>query len=391
VPGINGTTILIILLFLKSFPHWQPFCKLNYNPPDLAKSLLGLFAVVTFSIIYSNVVYGYQSLPLIDYFIKLKRWFMFIFLYFLYKHELTTRKKIKYALMAMAIGIFLEGVFVVKAVFLSGRWRAYGTIGQANELGQFFSTYFLIPLILLIHERGIIKKIFFSIIIVLSLYGIVLTLSRGGFLVFAISALIFLFFRSRKLAIILMVFSVFFYGTFQNILPKKVVSRIEETFAKNEATRSVNGIPIEASAYSRIPLAKAGLIMFKENPLLGKGFMSYNLLVPRFKYGGQFGIDHPKASHDMHIRILAELGIVGYVFFISIFINSSKLGYTTFKLASHDRDKDIGIITLCASIAFVIGCLFGDRFFRGILITYFFVLSALCYNLYCIISRERLT
>jgi len=389
IPGINGTTILIILLFIKSYSHQKPQVTNKYNPPNLGLPIVCLFVVTIFSIISSTTLYDYQSYPLIDYFIKLKRWFIFVFLYFIYAREITTKKRIYYTLLALTAGLFIEGSYVLKAMILAGRLRTYGTIGNANELAQFFSSYFLIPLVLLLYKKKISYKLFCISTLILALNGIVSTLSRGGFLCAIIAIIIYIFAKSKRLAVLLTALVVVFSGTLYSLLPEKMLSRIEETFVeKHNGYQNIGGVTVESSAYSRIPLLKGGLIMFKENPIFGKGFMAFPQLIPGFKYGGQFGVDHRKASHNMHIRILSEMGIAGYIFFIFIFINSVRMGYLLYEKTSDRFSKDIGIVLICSTATFLIGCLFGDRFFRGILITYFFVIASCCYNLYCLEFSE---
>jgi len=404
IPGLNGTTIIIILFFLRSISTKESLMKVK-EIPSLDFPIFALFTLTFFSIILSTLLFEYQILPLKDYFTKLYRWFLFIFLYFIFRRELNSKNKIILALGALSLGLFLEGAFVFKAVTLSGRLRAYGTIGQSNELSQFFSSYLIVPLALLLYEKkntvnlsaprvqgvkgfksttkycdsSFFLKIFYSSALLLSLYGVVVSLSRGGFLSTFMVFAIYLLAKSKKTFIILLLLILGFSGTFYTLLPEKVINRINETFVEEEVT---DEITLERSALSRVPLAKAGIEMFKESPLFGKGFMSYPILVPQYKYGGQFGIERPKASHNMHIRILSELGILGYIFFFLIFYNSIKIGFFLYKRSTIKFNKEIGVVVICSAISFLVGCLFGDRFFRGTLITYFFLLSAISYNLY---------
>lgn len=395
IKGLNGTTILILLLFYKSFS--QPKTAVIADGiKDLKVPIYGLFFVTFFSIIFSTILYEHQTLPLIKYFEKMWRWLLYIFLYFVCRRELVTKKMIIYALTAISIGLFIEGGFVLKAYVLAGRLRSYGTFANSNELAQFFSSYFLVSVALLLFEKRLIHKLFFSGAVLLTLFGIVSSLSRGGFLCTIMAAAVFVFFRSKKIFIFLVVICSLSFGTFYNLLPDKVTDRIEETFVEETEHRrygdsTLGGVGIEGSAFSRIPLIKGGMVMFKENPLFGKGFMSFPRLIHRFKYGGQYGIEpgHVKASHNMHIRILSELGLVGYFFFLLIFYYSIRMGYALFKIGSDQFEKDTGIVFICIALTFLVGCLFGDRFFRGILTTYYFVVASCVYNLYCLNSSKK--
>ena len=116
----------------------------------------------------SNLFESYQTKPLISYFEKLYHWFIYILLYVVCQRELSSKNKIYFALLAITIGLFAEGAFVAKAIFLSGRLRTYGTIGQSNELALFFSCYFLIPLILFFPEKRMFYKLFYLFVVFIS-------------------------------------------------------------------------------------------------------------------------------------------------------------------------------------------------------------------------------
>lgn len=392
IPGLNVTSFIIALLLIKSLSNYSIIEHKNLiNVPNLNKVILFLFVWSLLSILFSKIYYTHQTLPLFEYFEKLYRWFIYILLYIVYKRELSSKNRIYYALIAIAIGVCAEGIFVAKALILSDRFRTYGTIGQPNELALFFSCYILVQLLFFIHEKRFSYKSILLGAIILSLIGITSTLSRGGLLVVFIVTTGFIVFKLKTKGIIIILIGSIFSGTLYNLLPETVTNRLDETFVdESEGGRSIGDISVERSAYSRIPLAKAGLIMFSESPIWGKGFMSYPLLVSRYEYGGQYGIDRMKASHNMHIRVLSELGLVGYFLFIRIFYNSFRTGLQLYSNKSLEkRDNDLGAILCLICAGFLIGCLFGDRFFRGTLISYFFAISAACYNILVLDNSSR--
>lgn len=181
IPGLNMTSFIIILLFIKSYSENKNEVPVNKEVSNLTRVIFILLIWCILSIILSRLVYTHQTLPLISYFEKLYRWFIFIFLYFVYKRELTTKEKVYYALFALSIGVLAEAAYVVKALMLSGRLRTYGTIGQSNELALFFGCYLLIQVLFFLHVKKLIYKLFFLASIFLSLTGVASTLSRGGY------------------------------------------------------------------------------------------------------------------------------------------------------------------------------------------------------------------
>lgn len=396
VPGLNGTAIVILLLYYMSYSNRQtPSMQSSLNPPSLNFPIKGLCVVTLISIITSKLFYSHQVNDWMYYFTAAWRWFIYIFLYFVYKKELKSREEINNILLCIVAGLFLEGLIIFKEVAVTGRARAYGTYFNPNELAQFFSSYFLITIICFFNVKKMTLKAFCIGALGLTMFSITSSLSRGGFMCFAMSLCIYTFFKSKKIFYATVIACVLFSGAVYSLLPDKIVARINETFVEEGEHRKygsnvVGGVAVEGSALSRMPLIKGGLEMFKESPILGKGFNAFYLLIGKYKYGAQFGLEleRRKASHNMHIKILSEMGLAGYFFFLLIFFNSYRLGVKLYSKSKEKYVKEIAIALICTVLAFLIGCLFGDRFNRGILITYYFALSAVCYNLYLLETEE---
>lgn len=76
-----------------------------------------------------------------------------------------------------------------------------------------------------------------------------------------------------------------------------------------ESYLSVSG---NSSDNLRAELIRYGLELFAENPLLGYGLNNYQL----FHWSGLY-------SHNNYIEVLVSLGIMGFLIYYSIFINST--------------------------------------------------------------------
>ena len=71
---------------------------------------------------------------------------------------------------------------------------------------------------------------------------------------------------------------------------------------------------------------KVAIQVFKNNKLFGVGLKSYREEVKNKKYDRDASI-HP---HQIHFEILSELGIVGYILFLSVFIFNIILAVKSF-------------------------------------------------------------
>lgn len=75
-----------------------------------------------------------------------------------------------------------------------------------------------------------------------------------------------------------------------------------------------------ATLNGRAKLWEVSIQMFVEHPILGTGFNSFNLLANEtgVRYGGSLGAEWKYQGHNSYLQILGELGIVGFVLFMSL-------------------------------------------------------------------------
>lgn len=71
---------------------------------------------------------------------------------------------------------------------------------------------------------------------------------------------------------------------------------------------------------------KHAVSMFKDHPILGNGWRTFKYYIVT-----RFGMDNPNDAHNIYLQLLAEVGIVGFLFFITYFLSSWKATYTAIK------------------------------------------------------------
>lgn len=172
-----------------------------------------------------------------------------------------------------------DGTFVS---FFRVRW--FGMFNDPNDLGLAL----VLPVPFLV-DRLLNKKYALVVLCLpLLVYGLYLTNSRGAMLSLLASVFIYLVLRYRSLkgcvVGLILAFVLIILGP----------SRMADISAS------------EASAYGRIEAWYEGFQMFKSSPLFGVG-------------AGRFTDYNPLTAHNSYLLVLAEMGIVGSLFFLGFF------------------------------------------------------------------------
>ena len=169
-----------------------------------------------------------------------------------------------------------------------------GIFGDPNDFALLINSFFPFVIVRLFEKgiRGWQRLLLFAVgtVNVLAIYY---TNSRGGFIALL---LILTFFAFKRWGLVKgLIAGAIFFAAAIAISP----------------SRFMDLSPNEASASGRIFAWIEGLVMLKARPIFGVGF-------------DQFTIVHGRAAHSAFIECLAELGLVGYLAWISIIFTSFK-------------------------------------------------------------------
>ncbi len=181
-----------------------------------------------------------------------------------------------------------RGYDVIGRTPLLGRIRWVGIFGDPNDLALLINSFF--PLLLLYSTgRGVGRGVRFLSILAgaVFLLAVYYTDSRGGFL--ALAAVLVLFAYKR-------------WGFLRAFL---VASGAFVAIFLVGLGRMTNLSPYEASASGRVFAWIHGLVMLKNNPVIGIGFQ-------------EFYANHGLAAHSAFIECMAELGLVGYLVWMTL-------------------------------------------------------------------------
>jgi O-antigen ligase len=117
----------------------------------------------------------------------------------------------------------------------------------------------------------------------------------------------------------------------------------------------------------RVDIWKVGWRMVEANPIHGVGSGNFTtasihyLLQPGKLVRDDFIVDTPKVAHNTYLQILAELGIVGFLLFITILLFSFVCAVKAHRAAAAAGDRELDIIARATVVA--LAALFAAYFF----------------------------
>ncbi len=215
--------------------------------------------------------------------------------------------------------IFGKNIFGFKS-YMPGRLASF--FNDELRIGHYYHAFCLIILCFILQKLNYkkLKKFkYFSninIIILLSFFFIFISFiigERSNFIktFIMISLFIFLFekqFIKRKIFIFLLLIGLIYSIISLNESYKsRFLKQLILPFIKNPISY------VEKSSY--IDHYKAGIQIFNENKFFGVGLKNYRKIVKDKKY-----VNPSIHPHQIHIELLSELGILGYLCFIIFFI-----------------------------------------------------------------------
>ena len=217
----------------------------------------------------------------------------------------------------------------ISAMLLAPNWlahinssvfmRSIGSFPDPNTFGFYLA--FVIPLALLVKEK------YFKIIGGMLILALLFTFSRGAYIGAIISLIILLFLnlkfkiKNEKLRIKFFKFKVpiILFFVFCSFL--LIISPI--------GTRFFSSFDFQDKGVSeRLEIWSQAVNVIKKNPVLGVGIGNYVERVDLFSE--QRGYRSPIHAHNIYLQITAELGIIGLILYLTIFIFALKKLYCLF-------------------------------------------------------------
>lgn len=181
--------------------------------------------------------------------------------------------------------------------------RAFSTFIYPNALASFLMMIFPFSVFYLVFCEK--KRIIFFIVTVLILFAFILTFSKGGAIALILSWMVFGIVRMKKKHKIIAIF----------VTVLLIALAILLAYNNNYVANKVK--PFKDSLRVRLEYSQAGLRMIKEKPILGFGLGSFGRVYAKYKLPEA---EETQMAHNNFLQIWTELGIIGFLMFLCIFI-----------------------------------------------------------------------
>ncbi len=284
-----------------------------------------------------------------------------IILFFIVINNIKTNKqilRIVYVLAVSACVFSIYGIYGYLDNTLTEYGRAIGAFDSYSRSAMY--CMLVIPLILTMsfHSKNKYTKLILILSTLLTGILLVLTFTRGPWIILFGILLILLFRKSKKILTVFLtalVLLVLFYGP--------VTERVKFTFEIKEG--------INRASSGRLTLWQNSLQIIKKHPMLGVGYGPniFRKMYPHPEY--KFYITDPHGNfqqsdaHNLFLQIPIETGIVGFIVFIYLLAMYIKCGYSSYMQTKDYFKKDIAFILFLTIIGFLIcsisGYFYEDR------------------------------
>ena len=228
----------------------------------------------------------------------------------------------------------------------SEQTRDAGPLGYAGENGLASYvveiTAFMIPMLAL-KRRWLAVPV--SLLLAANFCCILYSYSREAYLAIALAILFLAVVKFRWLFIPLIAVGF----AWQAVMPVAVQERINMSYSQRESGEAAQ---LDASAQERMMLWTDALSIFRENPVIGTGFLTYANMNRVGSY---------KDTHNFYLKMLVETGIVGLALFIAQLFLFCRQGYNLYLSKSSNFLSIIGLGFAALILSAAVVNIFGDR------------------------------
>jgi O-antigen ligase len=260
--------------------------------------------------------------------------------------------------------------------------RLSGAVNDPNELAAVLVAGLVLAGVLVsVLKRSTLLRLAVAGAAVLCAAGVFFSLSRGGLIALALALMASLFvagrWRARAVTVTLvaLVGAVAYFAAFAPLEARERVTTIEGGSGRSDIWR-VGGRMVESN-----PIGGVGAGNFDVSSV-------HYLLEPGAILRDEFIVDTPKVAHNTYLEIVAELGFVGLLLFLSIIAFSLRCAVKAARGFAHTGDGEMELLARGLVVA-VIGILVADIFISAQFSNQLWILLALGPSLLGISGRSR--
>lgn len=196
------------------------------------------------------------------------------------------------------VGVEIDAAWIDVANNPDIKARVFSVFGNPNVLAEYLIMMIPLSISLMWHSKKLYKKVLFLGTSLVLILAIVLTMSRGGWLGFAFSALVFILLVDKRF--LLSIIPITLAGVY--LLPQTYLNRI----------LSIGNFNDSSNAY-RLKMWEITMEIIGDYPLAGVGFGHLPFKQTFETYIRTMPTYH---AHNTFLEIAAELGIPGLIAFV---------------------------------------------------------------------------
>lgn len=329
--GISVTTLSLAVLYVFWFGELMTRPEPGSRP--LLRESLPLALYVGFAVL-SLVVARDVTLSFFEIFLVLQMFLLFVYI----AGSVKTREDIVFIVTVLLLSLVVESLVIIR-VYVTGHdfsiagistgvdksyttgqfFRPGGTLGSPIGAASYLGLLLAPTISILLTRLRWYHKWLATLGFGLGATALVLTFSRGGWVVFALS--------------ITLLSLLAWHGGW---LPPKVpltvaviVVGVSLPFHDAILTRLLGYDA--GSAYSRIPLMKLAFRVIQDNPVLGVGANNFAVTIDQYARSGFAGA-WIYTVHNNYLRVWAETGIGGLIAFIWFLLGTIRRGWQTWQI-----------------------------------------------------------
>lgn len=332
----NINLILIILIFFQLI--YLIFSKeakkyFIYFLKNIKNDFLSLSLICFNLTMYISILVSQNKISALGHSIKFS---MYLFIFFAISYNIKNIKQLSILINSLVITNLIIGLislYQIVILFNNGSLinesnRIISTLENPNNLGAYMILSIFIVFSLILSNKNIFLKFFYSLVFLLQILNIVSCQSRNALLALVLGSFLITILYNKRYIIFAIILPIVLL-----IIPQSRI-RLFEVFNMDQNV-------------SRIKLWKLTGIMIKENPFTGIGYNNYEYVYGEYvaKNSDLMIWDgyHPYHPHNILLKVQSELGILGTLTFIALIIATI---YIFIKLIKSSIDKKTKVIII---------------------------------------------
>ena len=238
--------------------------------------------------------------------------FVSVFLFFAIVNNVRDLRDVKILLLALMIsaGVFSLLALIDYSLFeqtFGSRLRVRYLDRNLGRFSKFYDLVIPVNLALIFVTKDKMKKILFTLGLLLSMTTMLLMQMRGSYVVIFLAILAIAFIYRKKLFVIILIIP-FFIAI---MMPSKMITRAQEMFQFGDYLTKDGVLNYRSEAW------KGAVRIIKEHPILGLGIGKSNFGRTVEKFDDlKIPYDH---AHNTILQIAVELGLIGLAAFLWFF------------------------------------------------------------------------